>query len=308
MNFTQLEYFLTIAQTGSITAAARRLFISQQTLSESLRRLEDELGVTLVQRTRPIALTEAGQCVAEGARDILDRKAQMLQQLESAEEKYSLLIHISAKEAPPFLPKLIAAFQREHPEYTITLQSHEKMDSFASGILFSSPFADLDSHLAWYPVWKDTLAVVVQDELLKKTFGSNTACLRQQLSTSGDLAQLKPLPFVVLTSPPDVSNPILSALEKAHIDSGQIREVSNSALLHSLCEIGSAATIHPQSYASSHYAHQITDGVLELFPLDEQYGSYLLHIGCGRQCRPQSIERQFIRFTQEFMNREMPVK
>ena len=50
MNLKQLEYFVAIAEERQITAAARRLNISQPPLSYELRQLESELGVTLVVR------------------------------------------------------------------------------------------------------------------------------------------------------------------------------------------------------------------------------------------------------------------
>ena len=58
MNLKQLEYFVAIAEEGQITAAARRLHISQPPLSYELRELERELGTQLVRRgPRGVTLT-----------------------------------------------------------------------------------------------------------------------------------------------------------------------------------------------------------------------------------------------------------
>ena len=68
MNLKQLEYFVAIAEERQITAAARRLNISQPPLSYELRQLESELGVTLVVRgPRQARLTEAGQLLYQRA-------------------------------------------------------------------------------------------------------------------------------------------------------------------------------------------------------------------------------------------------
>src|SRR4249919_1785002 len=62
MTLQQLTYFLAAAEHGSFSAAAESLFMSQPSLSEQVRRLEDELGVALFIRLgRGIALTEAGR-------------------------------------------------------------------------------------------------------------------------------------------------------------------------------------------------------------------------------------------------------
>ncbi len=68
MNLKQLEYFVAIAEEGQITAAARRLSISQPPLSYELGKLEDELGTKLVVRgPRACTLTEAGRLLYERA-------------------------------------------------------------------------------------------------------------------------------------------------------------------------------------------------------------------------------------------------
>ena len=73
MDIKQLRYFLTIAEEGQITAAARRLHIAQPPLSQQLKLLEIELGVKLVERgPRHIHLTDAGKILRTRAEQILE--------------------------------------------------------------------------------------------------------------------------------------------------------------------------------------------------------------------------------------------
>ena len=73
MTLKQLEYFVTIINCGSISAAAQQLHISQPPLSMQIRSLEEELGVLLLERsTRVVRATDAGQRLYEKALDILD--------------------------------------------------------------------------------------------------------------------------------------------------------------------------------------------------------------------------------------------
>ena len=84
MNLKQLEYFVAIAEERQITAAARRLNISQPPLSYELRQLESELGVTLVVRgPRQARLTEAGQLLYQRATKILAMTAAARREVES---------------------------------------------------------------------------------------------------------------------------------------------------------------------------------------------------------------------------------
>lgn len=72
MDIKQLHYFLTIAEEGQITAAAKKLQMAQPPLSQQLKQLEDELGVKLAERgPRSIHLTDAGEILRRRARQIM---------------------------------------------------------------------------------------------------------------------------------------------------------------------------------------------------------------------------------------------
>lgn len=76
MDLRLLRYFLCIADTGSITAASRILYVAQPSLSRQLRRLESELGLDLFDRSdRRLRLTAAGRAFLPVARDLVNRAA-----------------------------------------------------------------------------------------------------------------------------------------------------------------------------------------------------------------------------------------
>src|SRR5438034_611891 len=69
-----LELFVALADTGSLTAAARVCGLTRATIARRLATLEERLGVPLVNRTtRELSLTEAGNVFREGCRDTLTR-------------------------------------------------------------------------------------------------------------------------------------------------------------------------------------------------------------------------------------------
>lgn len=72
MELEQLRVFAAVADEGSFTGAARRLYISHSTVSRTVTALEEELGVRLVERdNRFIALTKAGETLREEAEQLL---------------------------------------------------------------------------------------------------------------------------------------------------------------------------------------------------------------------------------------------
>lgn len=69
MNFLNIKYFIAIAEEQNISAAARKLYVSQQSLSEHLKKLETEIGAPLFIRGNTITLTVAGECFLDGAKE-----------------------------------------------------------------------------------------------------------------------------------------------------------------------------------------------------------------------------------------------
>lgn len=82
MTLTQLRYVITVADTGSMNAAAKTLFVSQPSLSSAIRELEEELELTIFFRTnRGIVLTPQGQ-------EFIGYARQVVEQYELIESRY----------------------------------------------------------------------------------------------------------------------------------------------------------------------------------------------------------------------------
>ena len=68
MKIEQLEFLIEVVKAGSINAASKKIFISQQSLNQSLRNLEDEIGFDVLNRTKKgVTLTERGREVFSAA-------------------------------------------------------------------------------------------------------------------------------------------------------------------------------------------------------------------------------------------------
>ena len=92
MLLNDLEYFVAISEEGSITKAAQVKFVSQPSITNALRRLEDELKTTLVIRTRgnaDLRLTDTGETLLQHSRIIM-REMEIIQSEISQQKKIAL--------------------------------------------------------------------------------------------------------------------------------------------------------------------------------------------------------------------------
>ena len=109
MKFSDVETFLTIVETGSFTRAAEKMYLSQSTVSHQIKTLEEELGITLLQRQkgqRDIVLTEKGEAFLLLARRWLELW-QDIQALQGPQKHSSLSIGAPRNLLSYTLPPLV---------------------------------------------------------------------------------------------------------------------------------------------------------------------------------------------------------
>src|SRR5213592_3733422 len=78
MELRQLRYFVAVAETGNISRAAQKIFLTQPALSRQIKALEDEIGQCLLERqAHSIRLTPVGEALVREARELLHRAGEM---------------------------------------------------------------------------------------------------------------------------------------------------------------------------------------------------------------------------------------
>jgi LysR family hydrogen peroxide-inducible transcriptional activator len=124
MQIHQLRYFCAVARTGSFTRAAQHEHVAQPSLSQQIRKLEEELGARLFDRLgRTVRLTQLGEAFHPRAQGILrqvDESKLEIQELAGA-ERGKLVIGAIPTIAPYFLPERLASFARKFPRVEISV-------------------------------------------------------------------------------------------------------------------------------------------------------------------------------------------
>ena len=130
MNFKKAQHIITIVEEGSITAAARKLFMSQPALSQAIKSIEAEIGaVIFVRGTNPIQLTHAGEKVVEAMQQyrVLENKLQNELSDINSERSGALRLGIPKGIWHPkdinctLLPSVLSSFNNEFPNVNLNI-------------------------------------------------------------------------------------------------------------------------------------------------------------------------------------------
>lgn len=206
MDFARLRTFCKVAELESFTQAARRVHLTQAAVSQQIRALESELGVTLFERgARALALTNAGRKLHEYALRMLELHDDATREIARVATTLTGEVRLAASTIPAehFLSPLLASFRQQCPQVTVTMLvagseatlamiAANRADIGVAGLKPASP------RLSFEPLVNDELVLVVQpthrwarcksvglDELRREPFiareiGSGTrSCLEQ---------------------------------------------------------------------------------------------------------------------------------
>jgi len=124
LDLTALRSFVTVAETGKVTAAAARLNLTQSAVSMQLKRLEETLGVSLLDRAgRGVALSSAGEQLLSYARRMVALNDEAWSRLTDSDFEGELVLGVPHDIVYPHAPEVLQVFAREYPRVRITLDS-----------------------------------------------------------------------------------------------------------------------------------------------------------------------------------------
>ena len=127
MTLTELRYLVALAETGHFRKAAEQCNVSQPTLSIAIKKLEDDLGISLFERARhKVATTPTGERIVEQARTIL-RETQNLRQLaELGKDPLGTVLSVGAiyTVGPYLFPRLVSRLQQLAPKMPLFIEEN----------------------------------------------------------------------------------------------------------------------------------------------------------------------------------------
>jgi DNA-binding transcriptional LysR family regulator len=126
MNFSQLQSFVALADTGSFTEAAYAIDLTQSAVSHALSALESELGVTLLERNRKgvVALTDVGQKIIPHVRTLLAQVEAIEQEAKAVQGETSGKLRLGSMlsiVSPGLLAGVLTCFRASYPDVEVVL-------------------------------------------------------------------------------------------------------------------------------------------------------------------------------------------
>jgi len=174
MDLRQLRYLVALAEERNFTRAADSVHVAQPALSQQIRKLEDEVGLALVERTtRRMSLTDAGELLVVRARRVLAELEAAEAELQGLRGMYTGHVTIGAMHTmgPVDLSLALALFSERHPAVSLTVreQSSGEMAEMLRvdelDLAFLSVTERVESHgLGLYQLLSEELVAVLSQE------------------------------------------------------------------------------------------------------------------------------------------------
>ena len=253
MEIHQLEYFVAIVETGGFSRAAERCNVAQPSLSQQIKKLENEIGQPLFDRLgRKVVLTDIGSLLLPHARTILEELQRIKVDLVSElEDGYgTLVVGFIPTIAPFVLPSVIRRFSKEFPN--ATLEVHEDLtDELVPKIIE----AELDVGITSLPI-KNKL--IQTEELLTEPLLVaashkydivNKAAIR--------VKELDDFPFIALSEVHCLGEQVQSFCYQQDVDLNIVCHTAQLSTVQNCIALGLGVSLVPHALALNNPSDQI---------------------------------------------------
>jgi DNA-binding transcriptional LysR family regulator len=253
METLSYKYFLVAAEEMNITRAAQRLFISQQSLSQHIAKLENRYGVELFKRKHPLTLTYAGEQLVKKLTYIVDLERQISSEMQDIREDNCgrLVIGISYTRGRAILPHILPIYNDYYPKIEICCAEgnsevlEQKLLRGEIDIMVDS--APVNSvEIETIDIMVDKLVIIVTDKILRKHCRDNYEYIVSHSDEDMDITLFKDCPFLLLSSENRIRTIIDHHLRQKGMNPNVIMMSENVETLIALAMKGIGLTFCPQ--------------------------------------------------------------
>lgn len=283
--FSHREIIYTIYKEQSFSRAAQKLFIAQPSLSLLVKKLENQLGVPLFDRScKPIRLTEAGKEYIRAVESIRETEADFMNYLQSVRALEAGVLGIGSNQllSSLVLPKYIADFNRKYPNIRLSL-----MDANSTTLQNEITLGQLDMVIDNHILPEDQFdqEQLATEHLLlavPAAFPANEALIPFRLtyedilkerhihaSKTPPLETLKNVPFILMNRDNDTRKVTDKIFQEASFSPTVLFELDRLTTLYSYVELGAAASIVSDTLVRN--VHTAAPDHIYFYPLNSKY-------------------------------------
>ena len=296
MELTQLKYFIRMAEVLNFTEASKQLFITQSTLSQSVRQTEGELGMQLFERIgKKVYLTDAGRAFLPFAQQAIIETETGIQKLRDMQHIYKGELRIGViYSLCPMLAKCVVRFSKEYPDIKLILTQSTSINDMAIMLrenkvdfalaykldIFSSLTEEID-------LFQDPLCLIVNQR-------SPLASL-QRVS----IQALTHYPLALLNSGSHTRNMIEKMATQNGISLQPMAEINDTNLLLQMVRTGDWISILSQHSVDNH-------SELKAIPLKEKGGGMQVVLFQMKGRYKKKAAQKFVEIIQKVIFCEIP--
>lgn len=303
INFLNLRYFMLTAQQKNITRVAESEHVSQQSLSNQIKKIEDEFGTKLFDRTGGLSLTYAGEVLYKYAEKLLALKDEM--ENEMADLKGSkqgvLRVGISYTRGSAFLPEILPLFKKENPFVKISVVENNSRvleDYLIRGHIDLYIGSDVKkaADIEIIDLCRERLYLVVPKVIAGKFFDQVPTFFESEKSAE----LFKNEDFLMLTRDNRVRRIADEHLKNVKDEINILIETENIETLFSLACKGMGVTFYPEMFMKKHKELIDSEDCPVCFiPIEGKYSYNHLSVGYSKRKYLSNAAKKFIECAKE---------
>lgn len=247
MDLDSLNYFTELTKDLNMTKTAKRLFLSQQTLSNHIARLERYCGTPLFYRKPHLILTPAGQALLQFSQELLSEEREFKKMLSDIidESRGTIRFGASFVRYNYMLPSILPTFSAKYPQVSVQLTDDTsghlmaKLNQGELDVVLSVRNENLPG-LSSTLVLSNQLYLLVSNRLLQQFYGEAAASIKEHAHHGAQLEDFARLPFFLITPPNQLGTLIANCFKEARVTpkvylSSSYMRMSDSLASSDLC-------------------------------------------------------------------------